>query len=79
MQTARFSLFHTRKQAPQGCKGMAGVEEMVVVPAEVHDRIFSEAFKARGFDPEETAAAVHMASLATRHGVRSDCGIPKST
>ena len=49
---------------------MAEGDEMLVVPRDVHDAIFTAAFLARGFDESEAAAAVEMAALATQHGVR---------
>jgi hypothetical protein len=50
---------------------MAEGEEMLVVPREVHDAIFTAAFLARGFDESEASAATAMAALATQHGIRS--------
>ena len=46
-----------------------------VMPVELHDRIVSAAFEARGFSAEEAADAAHVARLASWHGVHSHAGI----
>jgi LDH2 family malate/lactate/ureidoglycolate dehydrogenase len=42
-----------------------------VMPEAVHDRLVEAAYKARGYTPDEAAAAAKLCRMASRHGIRT--------
>eukprot|EP00937_MAST-01D_sp_MAST-1D-sp2_P003180 g3180.t1 len=54
---------------------MAILQDMLVMPKELHEEIISKAYMARGFGEEESKAAAEVASMATGHGIRTHGGL----
>ena len=54
---------------------MALLQDMLVMPQELHEEIITKAYVARGFGEEESRAAAEIASLATYHGIRTHGGL----
>lgn len=48
---------------------------MLVVPVEKHESLITALYKARGFDEDEAAKAAQMATMATKHGIRTHNGL----
>jgi len=45
------------------------MEEMKIIPADLHNRLVSEAFAKRGFNEQECAAAARLTEMASAHGI----------
>ncbi len=46
-----------------------------VMPIELHDRIITAAYRARGYTPDEAAAAAAQGRTASRHGIKTHNGL----
>ena len=53
----------------------AGDRTRVVVPEELHNRLVSQVYQARGYDKEESDVAAEYAGLATRYGIKTHAAL----
>src|SRR5271154_3855182 len=44
---------------------------LYVMPVDIHNRLVSSAYQKRGYAPDESAAAAHVAGLASEHGIKT--------